>query len=128
MLDLVIADQCQKSAIAFCNGLDSRNYDRILDLVAGNFVWERSHDRLEGKLALRNGLDARPPGWTFHALSNFDFSLLEEDGIGLDAHLISYRQTHGAPALTLGQAVHRFRLEHGEWKLSFRSTRIWFSA
>ena len=106
---------------ALCNHLDNRRYNDVLSLFLPQGRWLRQGRWLEGHVAIRAALDARPASMRVrHVISNIVVAQEISGEARVEAYMTAYRQL-GDEAPTLFRfnlVTNVFRQDRGAWMLA----------
>lgn len=112
----------------FFHSLDERDYDAVVALFAGDGVWLRQGERLQGHAAVRRALEARSSTLRIrHVITNAFIERVEGDEATLVAYMTAYRHDDGQPStappriagpLRISKVVARFRRTGGDWRIA----------
>lgn len=118
---------------AFYAGLDRRDYDLVLDVIAPNAVWERHDGRFEGRAAISAVLDGRPANvLTAHMVFNPTVEMHDEKSAVVRFSLfVLAGDTNESPptgkAHQVRQCEDRVSLIDGRWLITHRSSSLSFN-
>lgn len=115
----LVADLTQ-SLHAFFGHLDERRYDAVVDAFLPAGRWLRQGQWLEGRQAIRAGLEARPASMRVrHVITNVLVLPPEGADVRVEAYMTAFRQLEGEPAASLfrmNMVGNVLRRHEGAWR------------
>lgn len=106
---------------SFFLDLDERRYDAVVAGFLPEGRWLRQGKWLQGRAAIRAGLEARPATMRVrHIITNIVVSPQQGEDVRVDAYMTAVRQLEGEAAASLyrmNMVTNVFRRHEGAWRL-----------
>jgi hypothetical protein len=83
--------EVERIVYRFFQYLDTRQYEKLADLMAPDGVWNRMGKALKGRDMLMTAMRARPMGFTtLHVVTNFLVEIVDETHAEADYYMTAY--------------------------------------
>ena len=131
-LDVLLAERaCQRLMLEYCECVDTRQFDRLVELFAADGVLNRTDTgEIRGRPNIKAFFDVLTTDPLIHAATNLLVTVTgaeSAEGVSYVTVYRSYRNNAaGLPKLevpyVVAKYVDKFIIEDGEWKIGFRDT------
>ena len=131
-LETLLAERaCERLMLEYCECVDSRNFERLVQLFSKNGVLRRPVEgEIKGRAAIKAFFDKLTTDPLIHACSNNLITVTGPTHAEASSYVTVFRSytrnEEGLPKLeapyVVAKYVDRFIVEAGEWKIDFRDT------
>lgn len=131
LTSLLAESACKRLMLEYCECVDTRQFERLVDLFAADGVLNRTDTgEIRGRAAIKAFFDVLTTDPLIHAASNLLVTVTGPESAEASSYVTvyrSYRQNAtGLPKLevpyVVAKYVDKFVVENGEWKIGYRDT------